>query len=129
MEYHKILVFGGRKYRDKKRLYTALDEIISNLPERYVMIIQGDATGADKLAKQYAEDRVYDCLTCPAHWHKYPKAAGPMRNKRMLVVSQPTLAVGFPGETGSADMEKRLRDAKIPVILIDQDSKEPEGLF
>ncbi len=51
-----------------------------------------------------------------AEWMKYGKAAGPIRNARMLAEGKPDLVVAFPGGRGTADMLRRVREAGIEVI-------------
>lgn len=45
----KILVCGGRDYTNRKKVYHVLDTLKNVFGE--VIIIQGDARGADRLAK------------------------------------------------------------------------------
>lgn len=52
----------------------------------------------------------------PADWHRDGKAAGPIRNRRMLLEGMPDLVVAFPGGRGTADMVRRARAAGIEVV-------------
>lgn len=45
------------------------------------------------------------------------KAAGPIRNQRMLDEGKPDLVVAFPGGRGTADMVRRAKAAGVPVRL------------
>lgn len=56
------------------------------------------------------------CLTEIADWSKYGKAAGPMRNQKMLDEYKPDLVVALPGGRGTADMVSRARVAGVEVI-------------
>jgi hypothetical protein len=110
----KVLVCGGRKFADKKRLFEVLDNL------RPKVIVQGGCpTGADALAKFYAEDHGLDSVTFYARWDLYGKAAGPIRNGEMLAKTQPDLVVAFPGGKGTQDMVSKARTAKVRVMLID----------
>jgi hypothetical protein len=43
----------------------------------------------------------------PANWKVYGRAAGPIRNMKMLLEGKPDLVVAFPGGIGTADMVKK----------------------
>jgi cysteine synthase len=114
----KILVCGGREYTDRSRVATVLQKCL----DRYktITIIHGDARGADRLARDWAIDNSIDQIAFPADWDKHKKAAGPIRNQQMLDEGKPDLVIAFPGNTGTADMIRRSRKTKIPVVEIDK---------
>lgn len=110
----RILVCGGRDYNDQAMVFGALDMQAEQGPIN--AIIQGDCpTGADKLARMWAISRNehYDCY--PADWRAHGKAAGPIRNQRMLDEAKPTKVFAFPGGRGTADMVRRAKAAGVPV--------------
>jgi hypothetical protein len=116
MEGITILVFGGRKYFERTRMYEVLDEIHRATP--VVVLVNGDAPGADSIAQRWAREREIDYVSCPAKWNTtQPRgAAGPIRNSRMLKDWGPfDLAVAFPGGTGTADMARKVRAAGVPI--------------
>jgi hypothetical protein len=86
-------------------------------PDRDV-IIYGGAYGADRLAREWAEEHCLGSECYPADWTKYGRAAGPIRNKQMLVEGKPDLVVAFPGGPGTADMVRQARAAGIRVIEV-----------
>ena len=51
-------------------------------------------------------------MEMPADWTKHGKAAGPIRNQKMLDEC-PDLVVAFPGGKGTADMVRRAMKAGI----------------
>jgi hypothetical protein len=51
----------------------------------------------------------------PADWVRHGRAAGPVRNTRMLNDGEPDLVIAFPGGHGTADMVKQARAAGIEV--------------
>jgi hypothetical protein len=113
----KILVCGGRDFSNKKALYEALDSFEKGSVEE-IIIIHGAAPGADALAQQWADERKCPCLKFPANWDKDGKAAGPMRNQRMLDVGRPDMVVAFPGGRGTTDMIKRTLKMNISVTEV-----------
>lgn len=85
------IVTGGRNFRDQQTLFAALDRLDISL------VIEGGASGADLLARQWAEKRGVQHLTDWALWTAYGKSAGPLRNGHMLSVG---LRLAFPDEDG-----------------------------
>jgi hypothetical protein len=54
-------------------------------------------------------------VTVPADWQKHGTAAGPIRNKQMIVSGKPDLVLAFPGGRGTADMSRRAEKHGIPL--------------
>lgn len=129
----RVLVCGGRRYSDRERLYRVLDAAVERLG--LTEIIHGDATGADKMADEWAESRGIPKRAFPAKWSdlshpdaevrvradgsKYDRKAGPRRNQQMIDQARPSIVIAFPGDTGTDDMIGRANAAGIRVIEID----------
>lgn len=123
-----ILVCGGRDYGDRKRLFAVLDALVGELHGREpVAILHGGATGADTLAGEWATAREVVSIAVPAEWSKHGKAAGPLRNQRMVEQFRPDLAVVFPGGRGTADMERRCVNHDIKVAKVTTHLLAPAG--
>lgn len=106
-------------------------------PDRYgnflpaVTIISGKASGADSVAIDWAVVNWCRFLEFEADWKTYGKAAGPIRNQRMLAEGKPDLVVAFPGGPGTRNMKQLARAANIKVIEVDygnecQDRKDDQ---
>lgn len=106
----KIIVCGGRYYRDSLTFCEALNKL-----KDLQLIIHGDASGADTMANHYALARGIAQVKCPANWSQYGHAAGPIRNKSMLIDHKPDLVVAFPGGRGTANMINLAKRAGVPV--------------
>lgn len=112
----RVLVAGGRKYADMDRLREVLGHIHGQVG--ITNIIHGGATGADTLAGVWARENRVSVVMFPADWDRFGKAAGPIRNRKMLDVGQPDLVVLFPGGTGTANMEQQALLAGLQVISV-----------
>jgi hypothetical protein len=112
----KVIVCGGRDYRNMERMLSILDAQHAVHP--IAMLIEGGAHGADELAHYWAMNRCIDCLTVPANWSKNGRGAGPIRNARMLDY-KPDLVIAFPGGRGTANMIKQAKAAGVRVIEIE----------
>lgn len=104
----RLLVCGGRDYRDRERVWAALDKLLAKRPIE--VVIHGGATGADSLAGEWAEARGIQCRVFAVsreEWRELGKIAGPLRNAKMLREGQPDGVVAFPGDRGTADMVRQ----------------------
>lgn len=114
-----MLVYGGRTYDNKTRLFAELDAIHRETP--VTVVIHGDARGADRLGKFWAQQQQgIKIEPYPADWDDlqahdakvvkredgsfYNANAGRDRNRRMMLEGMPDIAVEFAGGSGTANM-------------------------
>lgn len=108
-----VLVCGGRDFSDEDFVFKILNEI--HKEHIIELIIQGEASGADFLAKKFSLENNIKLLSVPAEWNKYGPAAGPKRNEQMLN-ENPNLVVAFPGGKGTKDMVRKSLAKKTKTI-------------
>ena len=106
----RVVVCGGRDYANR----SAVGGVLGMLHDG-VTIVHGAAPGADSLAAEEAALRGLDVEAHPADWAAHGKAAGPIRNQRMLDAGA-DLVIAFPGGRGTADMVRRSSEAGIVVL-------------
>lgn len=116
----KILVCGGRNYNNTDKFFSVIMNYLKDLEPDQVTIISGMAKGADTLAANFAKRNGCRLLAYPAHWDKEGKAAGFIRNKRMLVEGQPDLVIAFPGGKGTANMIDISVKAGVKVVRVNE---------
>jgi len=84
-------------------------------------LIEGEARGADRMARAIGISLRIPVYGFPADWARYGRAAGPIRNKQMLVEGTPTLVVAFHdnlrNSKGTRNMVEQAVYARIPVVL------------
>lgn len=112
----RILVCGSRHFNDYRLLAETLDKI-----RGITQIIEGEAKGADTLARYYAERRGIEVRKFPADWQTYGKAAGPVRNKQILDEGKPDMVLAFraPNSRGTQNMIDQAEKAGIKTIVVD----------
>ena len=110
-----VIVTGGRYYNNKAKVYEELDKLNPTL------IVQGGASGADALAKQYAIEKNIAVNTEKADWEKYGKAAGPLRNELMCMKNRNATLLAFPGGAGTASCIRYGKEWCKQVIEVDDD--------
>lgn len=111
---------GSRDWTDDHPIEAVIEGIAYNWSD--VHIIHGNARGADQLAREIAAVAEHDPIveSFPAHWHTYGRAAGPIRNQRMLDAGA-DLVVAFsdiPITKGTQDMVDRAKKAGVPVWVV-----------
>jgi len=109
----KIVVTGGRDFRDAALIARALAAV--HRKHGITKLIQGGASGADRLSAEWGWENSIPVATFNAEWKAQGKRAGPIRNQRMIDEGAPDAAIVFPGGDGTADMARRLANAGIPV--------------
>jgi hypothetical protein len=112
-----VLVCGGRNFHD----IAYLDDMLKSLKKDFGIdrIVHGGAPGADRLAAIWAMRNGIDETVYPADWAQHGKAAGPIRNAKMIAESQPNLVLALPGGRGTEDMKRRARLAGVPLISVE----------
>lgn len=115
-----ILVTGGRNYQNREHVFAELD---ARAP---LLVFHGAATGADRLAGEWCEERGVPCISMRAPWKKLGRAAGVTRNRWILEIALSLTrardailqGLAFPGGAGTADMVRRCEEAKVPVTRV-----------
>jgi hypothetical protein len=84
------------------------------------VVIEGEAKGADEMARDVANALHIPVEAYPAEWETYGRAAGPIRNQQMLDNGAPDLvvyfAVNLETSVGTRDMVRRAEKARVPVL-------------
>lgn len=112
----KAIICGGRDFTDFKTAMAELDKINSKLG--ITLVIQGGATGADHIAKVWAEDRGIPMVEHKARWKDFGKRAGSVRNTFMLEHERPNIVIAMPGGYGTAHMKRIASENGVEVVEI-----------
>lgn len=111
----KVLICGSRHFNNP--------ELMEDVCKRFKIscVIEGEARGADRLARDYAERQGIPVLAFPAQWDLYGKAAGSIRNTEMLRVGKPEMVIAFrgPNSRGTQNMIDQATKAGVPVEIVD----------
>jgi len=124
----RLLVFGPRTWNDRPIMEAVL---VGLHHERDLTIIEGGAKGADRMAGAIYQDLWAGSLfteiaVFEADWRTHGRAAGPIRNRRMIAEGRPEEAVGFvhglldglPDTPGSRNMAEQLLEAGVPTFYV-----------
>jgi len=113
----KVLVCGDRNYTDTARVHGALDAL--DRLNGIEAVIEGCATGADSMGESWAREHGVPIRHFRPEWDKYGRAAGPVRNRQMLMEGRPDLVLAFHDNLeeskGTKDMVRQAQKAGIEV--------------
>lgn len=119
----RLLVCGSRTFDDAFIVHTLLTGFVH--PDFDLTIIEGGAQGADRIASNWAEARRVAHARYNAEWDKQGKAAGAIRNRKMLEEGKPDMVVAFIDKPlaeskGTADMVSRASVAGLSVYVVEK---------
>lgn len=116
----RLLVCGDRNWEDRAYLFAALDAVHNAYGVE--LVIEGEARGADLMARAWAQGRHIHYQARPALWELHGKAAGPIRNREMLADGKPDAVIAFHhnllNSKGTRDMVDVARRAGVPVRVL-----------
>ncbi len=125
----RVLVCGSRTWSDPATIHAVLfglsamqrDDGSEGDPE--FVVITGGAAGADRQATVWAQTWDRRWAVYLADWSEHGKAAGPIRNQRMLDEGTPDVVWAFVDKPlaeskGTADMCRRAKAAGLPVYVV-----------
>lgn len=108
----RLLITGSREWTDEVAIHGAL--LLHGPGE----VVHGAARGADRIAGALADRLGWPVDAHPADWDRYGRAAGTMRNRRMVELGADVcLAFPLPGSRGTWDCVRRARAAGIGVVI------------
>ena len=91
MSERKVLICGDRNWIDHDLIHVWLEKLVEC---GYDTVIEGQARGADLIAREEAEGMDLTVLPFPADWKRYHRGAGLIRN-RLMLNEGPELVVAF----------------------------------
>lgn len=134
MQELKLIVAGGRDFKDYDRLSIILFDFAENLHGDFgISIVSGMAKGADDLAVTFAHRENVKLYEFPAYWddltvtgaviktniygNQYNAAAGHIRNRKMAEFGEHLIVFWNGKSTGSKNMIKDMERLGKPVEI------------
>lgn len=112
----RVIICGGRDFNEAESAWRGLDLLDHDM--KILTVIEGGATGADRIGRGWAVARNKNVITVCADWDAHGRAAGPIRNQRMLDEYKPDAVLFFPGGRGTTDMVRRAKTAGVKTIAM-----------
>lgn len=116
-----IVVSGYREYHDYLKTIELFRVVLHAIRDYEPIILVGDCRGVDKYITEFATQTDMLHKIYPADWNANGKAAGPIRNKKMLqdslvVPHHMLVAVDHPKSKGTKGIINEAVDMGISVI-------------
>lgn len=117
MKTGRVIFTGSRDWADEETIDDWLTDLSFIYPEDLVVVHGACATGADEIVERLCQIHGITTEPHPAEWLKHGRAAGPIRNRRMVDLGA-DLVIGFPlgASRGTRGCMRLARAADIPVI-------------
>lgn len=115
----RLIIAGSRYFEDYEKLeYVASRLLATRFPGRGVVVVSGGCCGADLLGERFAAVRGFSVRRFSADWAVFGRAAGPLRNRRMVAFADAVLVFPVPGRAcrGTRDLVRAAQLAGLPVF-------------
>jgi YspA, cpYpsA-related SLOG family len=118
----RVLITGSRTWTNASKISMQLALITAGIPPALVVVVHGNAAGADRLADYEARRQGMGVERFPADWKLYGKRAGFVRNAQM-VSTKPTVCLAFirNGSLGASMCADLAEKAGIPTHRFTED--------
>ena len=114
----KVVIGGCRDYADYVFFKSRIDEIFSNKKDE-IIIISGHCSGVDLMGERYATENGFQVEIFLPEWKKYGRAAGPIRNRKMVEYADLVIVFWDGISRGTKSLIKYAQNSKKEVIKID----------
>lgn len=81
----RVIIAGCRDYTNYDEARGFIEYCIETFQVKGTLVLlSGRCRGADQLGERFAKENGWTIEQYPAEWKKYGRAAGPIRNKKMI---------------------------------------------
>jgi len=106
---------------------TGLADLTAQLGRPPALVLHGGAAGVDRILATHLLRAGIPVHAMPAEWRRHGRAAGPIRNARLVADADAVLAVWDGQSSGTADTIRRARSRGLPVAVHLLHPAEPVG--
>jgi len=118
MEEFKVIIAGGRDFKDLTLLCNTMDALLTRKRLTHkIIVVSGGARGADTIGEQYAKLRGYATIIMKADWDGIGKAAGIVRNGKMLEIANAVVCFWNNKSRGTKHMINITRNKGVPLHI------------
>ncbi|ARK07520.1 hypothetical protein LAV_00145 [Sphingobium phage Lacusarx] len=118
----RVCVTGGRAYKDWRFVWRSINQFERDHDVEIEELGQGEATGVDRFAKEWAQAAGVPTRDYKADWDRHGEAAGGIRNEEMLIDFKPDYLLVFPGGTGTTNCTRHARKMKIERVFFNEEA-------
>ena len=107
----KVVIGGCRDYNDYVFFKSHLDAILKNEKDE-ITIISGHCSGVDLMGERYGAENGFSVEIFLPEWEKYGRAAGPIRNRKMVERADLVIAFWDGKSKGTSSLIKCAQNSK-----------------
>ena len=114
-----VIISGSRDFNDYNLLKRKVNQYLEEKRKTHkIVIVSGNARGADKLGEKYANEEGFQLEIYKADWDKYGKCAGYKRNEQMAEVGDAVIAFWDEVSKGTKHMIDIMKEKNKLVRII-----------
>lgn len=116
----KLIIAGGRDFNDYPLLQLETRKFLveHNFNPKELIIVSGNAKGADMLGERFAHQYKFNLQIFPADWNQFGKSAGPIRNEEMAKFGTHLLLFWDGQSRGSKNMLENAQKYELTYKII-----------
>jgi len=119
MDNFKVIIAGSRGFSNYKLLREQCNKFLREKRKTSnIIVVSGNARGADTLGEKYAQDEGFTLEIYPAQWKKFGKRAGYRRNEQMAEVADALIAFWDGSSKGTKHMIDIMNEKKLLVRVV-----------
>lgn len=122
----KVAVCGGKDFTNYKFINESLDAF--HAQNKITIMIHGDSPGAERACAKWAHGKKCGIIIRPYPHDpiRYGNSSEYIRNALMLEEETPEALIAFPGSSGTNDLKRISKKARIPIFEFDPYENEDE---
>lgn len=115
---NRIIIAGSRWFTDYSEAKKFITSSIVNfqMGESWILL-SGRCKGADQLGERFARENGWPIEEFPADWRKYGRAAGPIRNQKMVDTCDAIICFWDGKSKGTASLIRYARKTHKPLHI------------
>jgi predicted Rossmann fold nucleotide-binding protein DprA/Smf involved in DNA uptake len=127
MDNFKVIIAGSRGFSNYKLLREQCNKFLREKRKTSnIIVVSGNARGADTLGEKYAQDEGFTLEIYPAQWKKFGKRAGYRRNEQMAEVADALIAFWDGSSKGTKHMIDIMNEKNLLVRVVEYETTDKE---
>ena len=123
MDNFKVIIAGSRGFSNYRLLHEECNKFLRDKRKTHnIIIVSGNARGADLLGERYAKDEDFALEIYPANWKKFGKSAGFRRNEQMAEIADALIAFWDGKSHGTKHMIEIMNEKNLEVKVINYET-------
>ena len=123
MDNFKVIIAGSRGFSNYKLLREQCNKFLREKRKTSnIIVVSGNARGADSLGEKYAQDEGFTLEIYPAQWKKFGKRAGYRRNEQMAEVADALIAFWDGSSKGTKHMIDIMNEKNLLVRVVEYET-------